>query len=87
MADDFDELQVGLNSPGEKFAAIVPDDNTDLAFTPRGIYVGQTGDIEAVDAEGNTVIFVNATAGTVLPIRPVRIKAANTSAMDLIGLR
>jgi len=61
-------------------------DSNELSIIPRGVYVGQTGDIVAIGKDGVEVTFINATAGTLLPIRPLIIKSTDTSASDLVGL-
>jgi len=68
------------------FAAITPDDSTDLANETRGIYVGGTGDIVVHDKAGNNVTFSSAQAGTVLPIRTKRVLSTSTTATNLVAL-
>jgi hypothetical protein len=64
--------------------AAVPIVN-DAAFAVcRAIYVGVTGDITAIVA-GATVEFVNAQAGSILPVRCTMVTAAST-ATDLVAL-
>ena len=84
MADDFSTLSSGLSSPAPDAFAITPDDATDLANLPRAIYVGGTGNI--VVTMGGDVTFSSVPAGTLLPIRPSRVKATGTTATNLLGL-
>lgn len=85
MGDQFGKHNKGLTSPADKATAITPNDSTDLVDVPRGIYVGGTGNIVAT-INGVDLTFNNAQAGTILPIRPTRIKATNTTATGLIAL-
>lgn len=87
MADQFETLAPGLEAPAGEFVEVVPNDVTNLANPSRYLYVGGTGDIVAVDLLGNTVTFKNVVAGTVLPIRAVRVDATGTTATSIIALR
>jgi hypothetical protein len=66
--------------------AVTPSDSTDFSYTPRAIYVGGTGNIAAVSADGSVEVFSNVSAGSVLPIRPVRINSTSTTATLLLAL-
>ena len=72
--------------------AMVPDE--DIAVTSeqlggidysRGVYVGGGGDLSVIMAQGNTLVFVGVTAGSVLPIRVKQLNSAST-ATDVIAL-
>lgn len=81
-----DKTQGGRGEPASRWTDIVPDDDSDLEFLPRAIYIGGDGDIKVRDASGNDEVFVGLTAGTILPIRPHRVLATGTSATSLIAL-
>lgn len=83
MAKDNFPVQDSDDSAIDAFA-VVPNDSTDMAIRPRGIYVGTTGDVVATFPSGD-ITFVGVPAGTILPIRPSRIKVAST-AEDMVGL-
>ena len=85
MADPFVSNTPNLSSPAAHAVAITPDDDTDLAVTIRALYVGGAGDVTAVTAGGETTAFVGLAAGTILPVRLVRVLEAST-ATDLVGL-
>lgn len=84
--DVFSASSSGLDSPARHAFAITPNDSTDLATVTRGIYVGVTGDVEVITVGGETVVFKAAAAGSVIPIQAARVKAANTTATNLLGL-
>lgn len=42
---------------GTNAAAVTPDNNTDLAFIPRGVYVGTSGHLAIHDIDGDAVTF------------------------------
>lgn len=72
----------GADSPAANHFLIVPDDNADLSVKPRFLIIGVTGDLEVV-MNGVTIVYQNVSG--VLPIRPDRIKALNTTALNIIG--
>jgi len=86
MADNFASWKAGLESPAEYAVEITPSNDTDLAISTRGIYVGVAGDLKIDTVGGSTVIFVNLAAGIIHPIRAKRIHATGTDADDIIGV-
>jgi len=65
---------------------VTPSDSVNLTDVPRAIYVGGTGDVVAVSADGSVKTFANVSAGSILPIRPVRINSTSTTATSLLAL-
>lgn len=86
MADTFESWRAGLESPAEDAFEITPDDDTDLDYVTRGIYVGGSGDLEVITKDGTTIVFTDIAAGIIHPLRVSRVKASNTSATGIIGL-
>lgn len=86
MADTFSNYHAGLESPAERAFAITPSDTNALTYVTRGIYIGVTGDVKVEMVSGGLVTFKNALAGTVLPVRALRVWSTGTDATDLIGL-
>jgi len=83
-----DTQNAGEANPARKYFAITPSDTVDFVEgETRGVYVGVTGNIVAVSANGDVITFLNAVQGTILPIRAVRINATSTTATNLVGLR
>ena len=81
-----DDLQNGPTSSAAGAAAISPSDTTNLARVTRGVYIGGSGNVSSLMADGSTVVFVGAQSGSVLPIRVQRINAAGTTATNLLAL-
>ena len=76
-------------SPATEAAAITPSDTVNIPTGPtRGVYVGVTGNVTVVMAEGaqTAVLFVAVPAGTILPISVKRVNATGTAATDLVAL-
>ena len=74
------------NLPAVQMLAITTSDIADQPFVLRAIYIGVGGDVELVDTAGNTTIHKGAPQGSYLgPFSVARVKAAGTSATNLIG--
>jgi hypothetical protein len=86
MTDIFRKHGRSLTSPPEEAVAILPDDAADLAVATRAVYVGGAGDLRVRMLGGGEVTLAAVPAGTLLPLRVVRILATGTSATALVGL-
>jgi len=86
MSDKFSNYHSGLESPAERAFAITGNDSTDLTIYPRAIYVGGAGNVKVTTLGGDTVTFSGALAGTILPVRVVRVFSTDTTATNLLGL-
>lgn len=85
MADAFESFNGGLTAPLTRFFDVAPNDSTDLTNKPRAILLGTGGDLEIVDEAGTTIVLHDLAGGVWHPIRPVRIRNANTTATNIIG--
>lgn len=77
-------------SLGQGFVAITPSDTVNIAENAQGefpgaIYVGVTGDISVVGADGSEVTFENVPVGW-HPIRVRRINSTGTTASAIVGI-
>lgn len=80
-------MSKSVTAPSESFYAITPSDTVNYSEgVAKGIYVGVTGNVSAIKRNGDTVLFVNAQQGSILPIFTIRVNATNTTATDLIAL-
>ena len=70
-----------------KATAVTPSDSTDLSGgITRGLWVGSTGNLSVVMADGNTSAFTSVPAGTELKIALSRVRATGTTANNLLAL-
>jgi hypothetical protein len=86
-ADPFNAAKPDIGSPLYSGAfAITP--GAALAFTPRGVYVGSSGNIVATGQDGNSVTFNNLPAAYILPFRAATVASSGsgTTATNLLGL-
>lgn len=84
--DSFGGRGGSIDSPASSGEAITKHDTNDFAFVSRGIYVGGTGDVSAVMADGTVLTFSAVPAGTLLPIRCKRVNSTNTTATLMLAL-
>ena len=86
--DKFANNTDSVFAPARQCFAINPDDFTDLSTLTKAIYVGGSGDLalQSADNEGQHVIFKGIPAGTMLPVRAIRVLSSDTSATDIVGL-
>ncbi len=85
MSDQFANLATGLESPAANGFSITPNDSTDLSSVTRALYVGTAGSLAVILKSGQTVTFQNVPAGSLLPIRALRV-LNGTTAGALLGL-
>ncbi len=87
MADPFRDAKTQMADPASEFYAISTSDTVDETTPFRALYVGVAGDVAIVPRDGGTaVVFTGVPAGTVLPVRGVRVDSTNTTATDMVGL-
>jgi hypothetical protein len=68
-----------------KFFAITKSDTVN--FTQEAaIYVGGSGDVVAVGVDDIAVTFSAVPAGTILPIRAIRVNSTATTATSMVGV-
>lgn len=84
--DKFSDYPTSLTAPARDAQVVAPNDTTDLPVLPRALFVGQTGNLSARLAGGQSVVFQNVQAGTVLPIRTTGINATGTTATGIVAL-
>jgi len=86
MIDNYNNQSDTVTSPSRDAFSITPSDTQAVAVLPKAILVGVGGvlTLRAVDSSDDVTIPVN--AGQILPIRALYVRAAGTTATDLIGL-
>ena len=71
---------------GGAASAITPSDSADLNYLTRGLYVGVSGDVAVVMADGKSVTFVSLAAGIIHPLSVQRVDSTNTTATSIVGV-
>ena len=75
-----------INSPARRLVPVVPSDGADLAQLPKGLFVGGAGNLSLVMEGGVIVALTGVQAGSLLPIRPLRVRATGTTATSIVAL-
>lgn len=70
----------------QTFAAVTPNDSTNLPAVARGLYVGGDGNVVIVGLDDAAVTFVGVVAGTLLPVAAKRVNATSTTATNIVAL-
>jgi len=84
--DPFATRQRGASAPAIDAFAVTPDDGADLPIVARALYVGSSGDVNAVTLGGTTVRFKAVSAGGILPCSITRVLSTDTTASDIVAL-
>lgn len=85
MADKYSDVDSVMAS-GRKGFAITPHDSTELALTPKAVWVGGAGNLVVRLVDDSADITISGIAsGSLLPIRPKLVKTTSTATL-LIGL-
>lgn len=85
MVDRYMGTGDDLLSPASDGAAVVPDDNTDLATASKRLWVGAAGNVTLITVRGTTLTYTAVPAGTYLMVRATRVKATGTSANNIVA--
>ena len=87
MPDQFASLNDQVNAPARRAVAVVPHDANPLADIPKALFVGTGGNIAAQGVGGGAdVLFRNVADGAILPFRAQYVRAAGTTAADIVAL-
>ena len=74
-------------SPATSSASVTPNDNDELAFLTRALYVGVGGNVKVKLRDDSTaVIFVGVAEGSVLPLQVKQVFDTDTTATNIIAL-
>jgi hypothetical protein len=74
--------------PSSSAFSITPDDDNDITYPIRALYVGTGGDLQVILQDDTAeTLFANVLGGSCLPLQIKRVMASGTAASDLVGLR
>lgn len=65
---------------------ITPSDTANLPRIADSLYVGVAGNVRLIAVDGEDTTFQNLAAGSILPIRALKVWATGTTATGLVGL-
>lgn len=70
--------------PGDAIA-VTPSDTSNFD-TPSVIYVGGSGSVRVLTAQGTDVTFAGLLAGSVIPVQVIRVYSTNTTATSIVRI-
>lgn len=73
-------------SPVTHAEEVTPDDDNELEYVSRALYVGGGGSVKVLMQDSGEVTFVDVPTGTTLPIRVKKVFATGTDAITMIAL-
>lgn len=84
MADPYENVASGMDSPANHAAAVTPNDSTDLTNTSRALLIATAGELK-VTMKGGDEITLPVVAGY-NPIRVSRVWAAGKTCGDVFAI-
>lgn len=84
--DRFERALDAVTSPARDAFAVAPHDTAPLPRLPKALLIGSPGTLtlRAVDAAADVTLTV--VAGQLVPVRASHVRAAGTSAGQIVGL-
>ena len=86
MTDNFASFFTELNSPAQDAFAVSKSDSANLTFATRALYVGGGGNVAITTVKGANVTFANVPAGSLLPVRAIKVLSTGTTATLIVGM-
>lgn len=87
MTDAFSHRADSAEAPSSHPITVIPSDTEPLAATPKALYIGSGGTVVLRTASGTPdVTFKNIASGQILPVRAKYVRAAGTTAADIVAL-
>lgn len=80
-----------VNTGAQGAVMVTPNDGANIVF-PKGttetkwLFVGVTGNVNAIMADGSTATFTGLLTGTIYPLCVKRILATDTTATSIVAL-
>lgn len=84
--DEFKNISAGVTFPISNGASVTPNDSDELEYVTRAIWIGGAGNLSVVTANGDTIVLKGVVAGSLIPIRVVKVLASETTASDIVAL-
>lgn len=73
------------SDPARDASNVTPSDTTVLGGV-RGLFVGGAGNVNLETEGGTTLVFTGVVAGSILPIRAIRVLSTSTTATNIVAL-
>lgn len=85
--DDFSNFTDSPIAPASSCFAVAPSDTAELPKATKALYIGTGGHVVLRPLNGDQdVTFANVPSGGILDVRVSAVRAAGTTAADIVGL-
>ncbi len=84
--DRFERSGDSPSSPARHAFAVVPHDSDALPRVPKALLIGSGGTLTLRAVDSATDVTVRVVPGQIVPIRASHVRAAGTSAGEIVGL-
>lgn len=84
--DYFQSYSDQASDPARRAFAIIPNDTTELAITPKALLVGAAGNLVLRAIDSTDDVTIAALAGQIVPVRASFIRSTGTTATQIVGL-
>jgi hypothetical protein len=76
----------GYDAPASNAFVVTPADGSNLTHAARALFVGGAGDIRVDTLGGDTVTFASVPAGSILPVRVLKVYSTGTDASNIVAV-
>jgi hypothetical protein len=76
----------GYDAPASNAFAVTPADGSNLTHAARALFVGGAGNIKVDTLGGDTVTFTGVVAGSILPVRILKVYSTDTTATNIVAV-
>jgi hypothetical protein len=84
--DLFHSYSDQASDPARRAFAVIPNDTTELAITPKALLVGTAGNLVLRAVDSSDDVTIAASAGQIVPIRASFVRSTGTTAGQIVGL-
>lgn len=83
--DDFTG-RTNIMNPATAAIAVTPSDTVNLGHVSRALWVGSTGDVTVIMADGGAAVTFSAVPVGWMPLRVSRVNATSTTASSIVAV-
>lgn len=76
----------GYDAPASNAFSVTPADGSNLTHAARALFVGGAGNIKVDTLGGDTVTFTGVLAGSILPVRILKVYSTDTTATNIVAV-
>lgn len=86
MSSRYASRAADVSGPAVRAFTVTPHASDNLEEPARSLYVGTGGNVQLITGAGEDVTFFNVPGGTILPVWCRAVRAASTTASNIVAL-